>query len=155
MKKGVALKGLVIIIFVWVIIPLVAIHINKKLGLLIFYNPIVSFIGWIVFALSMAVLFSLIDMHFKTGRITPIGIEAPKKLITTGLYKHSRNPIYLAIIAMFLGRFLIKGDFLLLVSFVVSIPLLHLTVVYKEEPELYDKFGKSYKKYCADVPRWL
>ena len=95
------------------------------------------------------------DRHFKTGRTSPVGVEEPKILITDGFYKYSRNPMYLAILIMFLGRFLIRGDLLLLVLCILSVPAFHFRVVFLEEPELKRKFGKKYINYCKKVPRWF
>jgi len=155
MKFATRLKGLVIIIFVWVVLPLAAIYLNDYFNLSVFYYPRLEFVGWILFGTSMAITLHLIDRHFKTGRSTPVGIEEPKRLIADGLYKYSRNPMYIAILAMFLGRFFIRGDLLLFFLFIVSIPAFHLRTIRHEEPELRKKFGNRYKNYTKKVPRWF
>jgi protein-S-isoprenylcysteine O-methyltransferase Ste14 len=63
--------------------------------------------------------------------------------------------MYLAVLTAFLGGFFILGYLLLFVYFLVSIPVLHLFIIYVEEPELKRKFGEEYLKYTKKVPRWL
>ena len=72
-----------------------------------------------------------------------------KKLITTGIYKHHRHPIYLGIILTFLGLSLSMGSWTGI--FYVLLILIPLSVIRikKEEKILLKKFSKTYSEYQA------
>ena len=93
--------------------------------------------------------------HLLTGRVTPVIIESPKKLISKGFYGYSRNPMYAAVLLAFLGVFMIFGHILLLFYVLAAVVLFQLVIIYKEEPELKKKFGKEYSGYMKKVPRWF
>ncbi len=131
------------------------IRLNYILSLPIFDNGLLKLIGLPFVLLGLSGTLYTVNEHLLTGRVTPIAIEPPRKFIVKGLYKYTRNPMYIAILVTFLGGFMILGYFLLLIYVILAIPALHLFVVYKEEPELRKKFGKSYEDYLKKVPRWL
>ncbi len=91
------------------------------------------------------------------GRGTPAPFDPPKRLVVRGFYRYVRNPIYV-------GAFLIALSELLLVN-AVSLPILaviaavllvvHLLVVFYEEPVLRSQFGEEYEAYLRSVPRWM
>jgi protein-S-isoprenylcysteine O-methyltransferase Ste14 len=89
------------------------------------------------------------------GRGTPAPIDAPKRLVVRGLYRHSRNPIYVGVLTALAGwAVLFGGTGLLLYALSVAI-CFHLFVVLYEEPRLRRQFGAEYRAYCESVDRWL
>jgi protein-S-isoprenylcysteine O-methyltransferase Ste14 len=89
------------------------------------------------------------------GRGTPAPIDAPKKLVVRGMYRHTRNPIYVGVVAVLLGwAVMFRGMALLIYAFCVAIGF-HLFVLFYEEPCLSRQFGAEYHDYCARVGRWL
>lgn len=91
----------------------------------------------------------------RTGRGTPNPLDAPRQLVTRGLYRYVRNPIYVGVLCVFLGEAWLFESPALLLYAVVAFLLLHLFVVLYEEPSLERKFGESYRCYLTAVPRWL
>jgi protein-S-isoprenylcysteine O-methyltransferase Ste14 len=89
------------------------------------------------------------------GRGTPAPIAPPKELVIRGLYHHTRNPMYVGITTVLLGESILTSSLVLLVYTLFVITFFYLFVVYYEEPNLGRKFGESYQRYCATVPRWL
>ena len=89
------------------------------------------------------------------GHGTPSPTDPPKELVVSGLYRYVRNPIYLAVIAVFLGYALWHASRALLACPVIVAISSHLFVVLYEEPTLRRVFGASYARYCQDVPRWI
>jgi protein-S-isoprenylcysteine O-methyltransferase Ste14 len=89
------------------------------------------------------------------GRGTPAPIDPPKELVVRGLYRYSRNPMYVGVLQVLLGEVLIFHSMRLLVYAVVVASGFHLFVLLYEEPTLRRKFGTAYDDYCARVPRWL
>src|SRR5262249_56544278 len=95
------------------------------------------------------------------GRFTLQGLGAPalvlpaRHLMITGFYRHVRNRLYLAVVAIILGQGLVFGHAGLLVYGAAFWLGFHLFVLAYEEPTLRRTFAAEYDTYCANVPRWL
>lgn len=76
------------------------------------------------------------------------------KLVTTGIYKYSRNPAFLGFDFMYVGLLLLYGNLLTLVFSLFSIVMLHLQIL-QEERYLEATFGKEYTEYKKKVFRYL
>ncbi len=95
------------------------------------------------------------DFFSRYGRGTPLPVDAPLHLVTSGLFGVVRNPIIAGELMVIWAQVLYLVSLGLLV-YVVLISLAgHLVVVYVEEPELRERFGETYEAYCRDVPRWF
>lgn len=89
------------------------------------------------------------------GRGTPFIADPPQALVAAGPYKYLRNPIYVAQFLLLTGLgFALRSVSILLLA-AVWVGLLHLFVVYVEEPGLRNRFGAAYEEYRRSVPRWL
>jgi protein-S-isoprenylcysteine O-methyltransferase Ste14 len=97
-------------------------------------------------------LWSLISFgkSFRVG----IDTEHPDKLITTGVFAFSRNPIYVAFASILLGQFLIFSNWIVLIYLCAGIWLFHRQVL-REEDYLKKHYGKEYLEYCNRVRRYL
>ena len=89
------------------------------------------------------------------GLGTPAPVAPPRNLVVTGLYRHVRNPIYVAIVAIVLGQAMLFGDWRLVLLGALLWLAFHLFVIAYEEPTLRDTFGSEYEAYCANVRRWV
>jgi protein-S-isoprenylcysteine O-methyltransferase Ste14 len=118
-----------------------------------FHSAIISWFG-VVFCLAglLLMLWSLVSFgeSFRVG----IDTERPDKLITTGIFAFSRNPIYLAFAFILLGQFLIFPNWILLIYAGAGIWLFHRQVL-REEDFLKKHYGKEYLEYCTQVRRYL
>ena len=76
-------------------------------------------------------------------------------IITSGPFRISRNPLYLALNLLFVGLTLAINSYWGLVALLLLLPLLHYGVVLREERYLERKFGESYRRYKARVRRYL
>ncbi|RMD87884.1 MAG: isoprenylcysteine carboxylmethyltransferase family protein [Calditrichaeota bacterium] len=81
--------------------------------------------------------------------------EEPYKMVSEGLYRISRNPMYLGIVSILLGEALLFESWRLFGYCVFIAVIFHLNVLFIEEPHLQDKFGESYQEYLKKTPRWL
>ena len=70
------------------------------------------------------------------GLGTPAPVAPTKNLVVTGLYRHVRNPIYLAVVAIILGQAMLFGDWRLVLLGALFWLAFHLFVVAYEEPTL-------------------
>jgi protein-S-isoprenylcysteine O-methyltransferase Ste14 len=77
------------------------------------------------------------------------------KVVKTGVFAISRNPLYLGSVLVFLGIALALNMFWALVMLLLSIILCHYVLIIPEEQYLEAKFGKEYKEYTASVHRWF
>jgi protein-S-isoprenylcysteine O-methyltransferase Ste14 len=82
-------------------------------------------------------------------------IESPDKLITSGPYAFSRNPMYVGWDAIYLGVALIVNSVWIIVLFPLVIAAIHYLDVLKEEQHLKEQFGEEYLDYQARVRRYL
>lgn len=89
------------------------------------------------------------------GLGTPAPLFPTQRLVVTGLYRHVRNPIYVAVTAMILGQAMLFGD-VGLIGYGAAIWLgFHVFVVAYEEPTLLEAHGPEYEAFRAGVPRWI
>ncbi len=81
--------------------------------------------------------------------------EEPFEMVSTGLYKYSRNPMYLGIILIIIGEAVyFESENILIYSILLAV-FFHLVVVFLEEPHLKRKFGAEYNEYLGKTPRWF
>jgi protein-S-isoprenylcysteine O-methyltransferase Ste14 len=88
------------------------------------------------------------------GRGTPAPVAPTERLVVGGLYRHVRNPMYLAVAATITGQALLLGRPVLLAYAVVFISAVAVFVRWYEEPTLRRSFGSSYEAYLRNVPGW-
>ncbi len=92
---------------------------------------------------------------YVAGRGTLAPWTPPEKLVVVGLYRYSRNPMYVAVALVLLGWAATFGSATLLVYALCVVTAFHLRVVFGEEPWLARRHGAAWHEYCARVPRWL
>ena len=78
-----------------------------------------------------------------TGRGTPAPIDAPKFLVTQGPYHWVRNPMYLAVLSIVIGEAILFRSYLLVGYALLIWAVVHMFVVFVEEPSLRHQFGLS------------
>ncbi len=103
---------------------------------------------------GMAILWCFWNFTFQ-GRGTPAPIDPPKDLVSSGLYRFVRNPIYAGVLTILIGYFLWFKTISLLVYALTVFLGCHLFVILYEEPALKKKFGAAYEDYLKNVPRWI
>jgi len=113
-------------------------------------------ISWVGVLLCLAGLSLLLWSLISFGQSFRVGIdmEHPDKLITSGVFAFSRNPIYVAFASILLGQFLIFPNWILLVYLGAGIWLFHRQVL-REEDYLKNHYGREYLEYCNRVRRYL
>lgn len=81
--------------------------------------------------------------------------EEPKKAVTGGLYKLSRNPMYLSVCLFIIGLAYFEENLYIFIYALVVFAFFHWVVVKLEEPHLKKKFGEEYLSYMKKSRRWL
>jgi protein-S-isoprenylcysteine O-methyltransferase Ste14 len=77
------------------------------------------------------------------------------RLVTTGVFSISRNPLYLGGSILFFGIALTVNLLWALVALLLSIIICHYVLIVPEEKYLAAKFGDEYKEYSSTVRRWF
>jgi protein-S-isoprenylcysteine O-methyltransferase Ste14 len=89
------------------------------------------------------------------GKGTPAPNAPTTALVQSGLYRYSRNPMYLGALLIVLG-YPLWFQSLALVSYWFAVLLFfHMVIVVYEEPSLERRFGQEWTAYRRRVPRWL
>jgi protein-S-isoprenylcysteine O-methyltransferase Ste14 len=77
------------------------------------------------------------------------------KIVQTGVFSISRNPLYLGIALALSGIALVLNILWILVLLIPAMMLCHFVLIAPEERYLTNKFGEDYLAYAASVRRWL
>jgi len=113
-------------------------------------------IGWVGVLFCLGGLLLLLWSLISFGQSFRVGIdtEHPDKLITSGVFAYTRNPIYVAFAMILFGQFLIFPNWILLIYLGAAIWLFHRQVL-REEEYLKQHYGQEYLEYCNRVRRYL
>jgi len=117
-----------------------------------FHSELISWLG-VLFCLTGLLLFLWSLISFGQSFRVGIDTDHPNKLVTTGIFAYSRNPIYVAFAFILLGQFLIFSNWVLIIYLGVAIWLFHRQVL-REEDYLNQYYGEQYTEYCSRVKRY-
>ena len=118
-----------------------------------FHSEVISWVGVILCLAGLILLLLSLVSFGKSFRIG-IDVDHSDKLVTTGVFAFSRNPIYLGFAFVLLGQFLVFPNWILLVYLAAGIWLFHRQVL-REEEFLRKHYGQEYAEYCKRVRRYL
>jgi protein-S-isoprenylcysteine O-methyltransferase Ste14 len=149
------LSALLTLLIVLVLGPIRMIELNQAWGWPRWQVPAGRAIGAGLMVGAVVVWLYCSRLFSRIGKGTPFVTEPPRHLVTAGLYRYSRNPIYVAHVALLFGWVLRAGDLTLVLYAGLVIALLQAVLVWWEEPGLRERFGEDYVRYTQSVPRWL
>jgi protein-S-isoprenylcysteine O-methyltransferase Ste14 len=112
-------------------------------------------LGAAVIVLTHVALLYLLVAFVRVGRGTQAPFDPPRELVSRGLYRWIRNPMYLLYVGIVLGEASLYRSRALLVYALCFWLLTHAYVVGVEEPALTRRFGSAHTDYCRRVGRWL
>ena len=108
--------------------------------------------------LVLAVLIGIVSLYQFYRAKTTVDPTVPSKasqLVTNGLYKFSRNPMYLAMLLILLALGLILGNAFNTLTAAFFVAYMNKYQIGPEEEVLSNIFGKEYTSYCTQVRRWF
>ena len=116
-----------------------------------------EWLGVLLAVAGIAVAFAGLREFSKANTTSdPIRIQEASTVVTTGIYRFTRNPMYLGLTLISIGWGLRLGTVVGLVAgtglLLVSLTLLQIR---PEERSLTEAFGDAYTDYAASVRRWL
>jgi protein-S-isoprenylcysteine O-methyltransferase Ste14 len=112
-------------------------------------------LGLTLIALGALALVEAFARFALEGLGTPAPIYPTDRLIVRGTYRFVRNPMYLAVEALILGQAALFNAFDLIIYAAMIAVAFHLFVVLVEEPTLRRNFPGDYRRYSANVHRWV
>ena len=129
-------------------------NVDNYLGML-FFSESFSIVLLGNLLLTLGFMMTVI-IHFKMGKQWRSGIDpsGPKKLITDGFYKFSRNPMFLSIALSQFAFFLALPSLFSLLCFIIGVMALYRQIL-SEETHLLQHFPEQYNIYSTKVRRWL
>ena len=128
-------------------------------GLFLPFHPLVlptaflTYLGYLLSGLGVIIISrSMKEISFTSF----LGLSTPRKdtfdkLIDHGIYSWMRHPLYLGLVLIFIGYFMVSttiGSLIHLVCLVIYLPI----GIYFEEKNLLEKFGVTYENYQKKVP---
>jgi protein-S-isoprenylcysteine O-methyltransferase Ste14 len=111
-------------------------------------------LGAALIVAGVALMAVAMGLFRKVGTAIPPW-EPTTALVTTGVYRYSRNPIYLSVVMLYVGLALLFAAAWALVLLVPALIILHYAVIRREEAYLDRRFGEAYRQYRARVRRWI
>ena len=104
---------------------------------------------------GLALLLWCVRDFYVSGKGTLAPWAPPRNLVTVGLYRYSRNPMYLAVTLMLIGWTVCFMSRTLAIYTGFVMLAFQLRVVFGEEPWLKRTHGAAWREYTARVRRWL
>lgn len=118
-----------------------------------FSSSVMAWIGVGLCYLGLSVLFASLVSFGKSFRVG-IDVDQPDKLVTTGIFAVSRNPIYVGFAFVLVGQFLVFPNWVPLIYLVAGFLLFHRQVL-REESFMRQHYSQEYVEYCRRVRRYL
>lgn len=113
-----------------------------------------QYVAAIIFIIGFSVMLHCILRFALEGKGTLSPVDPTKRLVTHGLYRFSRNPMYVGVMLMLIGEAMFFRSGLWMYTLIIFIAF-NLFILLHEEPRLRNVFGEEYKQYCKKVRRWV
>ena len=128
----------------------------KLMHQLTIVSPLSVYAGY-GFILSGAILLTLAVLAFVRARTTvnPLAPEQAQALVTTGLYRFTRNPMYLAMAFILIGGTLALSNIAALAAPAIFVGAITMLQIKPEERALQSVFGDEFSTYRNQTRRWL
>jgi len=121
-------------------------------------------VGWVVIGVGITFYLASLFRFLKAGGTPTIYFtrplrsvlgEEPGVVVESGLYRFTRNPMYVGVILTVLGQAVLYGSWAVGLYGLLLAPWFHFVVTRLEEPHLRKERGMAYEDYCRRVPRWF
>jgi protein-S-isoprenylcysteine O-methyltransferase Ste14 len=113
-----------------------------------------SLLGIVILVLGIAIAVLAEGQFHRAGTsVTPF--EVSTTLVTLGLYRFTRNPMYLGSVLILIGVAIICGTLTPFLAPVLFTILIDRKFIIREEKMLASKFGEVWQEYRAKTRRWI
>ena len=114
----------------------------------------INLIGMIGLMISLIFFFSGFNI-FKSYKENPVPTSTSNRLIKTGIFAYTRNPIYVSFVLFHFSMFLVFENVMYFLTSIVLAFWIHIYVIKPEEDYLLEIFSDEYKRYMEAVSRWV
>jgi protein-S-isoprenylcysteine O-methyltransferase Ste14 len=111
--------------------------------------------GVVVLLAGFALFSWCVALFARVGQGTLAPWDPTRNLVAAGPYRLVRNPMIGGVVLMLAGEALVWGSWLIGLWMGVFVLINHAYFLLLEEPGLEARFGEPYRRYKANVPRWL
>ncbi|HEU4691988.1 MAG TPA: isoprenylcysteine carboxylmethyltransferase family protein [Vicinamibacterales bacterium] len=113
-------------------------------------------VALVILVIAVTILVAAI-VGFRKARTTvdPMHPEAASAIVTAGIYRFSRNPMYLAFFIALVAMAVFLGNVVAALVPLVFVIYMNRFQISPEERALRARFGASYETYLGAVRRWL
>jgi protein-S-isoprenylcysteine O-methyltransferase Ste14 len=112
-------------------------------------------LGAILFIIGFVIMLTCILGFAVNGQGTLSPVDPTKRLVTTGLYQFSRNPMYAGVTLMLIGEAIFFQSNYVWIYLLLVFTAFNIFIFFNEEPRLRKDFGEEYIQYCKNVRRWI
>jgi len=127
---------------------------SKKIDLILLPNQ--NLISFLIFLIGILVLINPIFKFIKSKTtIDPIKFKKVNKLITSGIYKYSRNPMYLGLLIIVIATSIFYLNIFSITTPILFYCWINRFQIKREEVFLKEKFGNEYVLYMTKTRRWI
>ena len=98
---------------------------------------------------------AVFQFHRVGTTIEPTKPDDTSALVTRGVYKFTRNPMYLGLLLVLTGWVVFLGNIFGILTLVAFVGYITHFQIRPEERVMASKFGEAYANYCQNVRRWL
>jgi protein-S-isoprenylcysteine O-methyltransferase Ste14 len=120
----------------------------------VFFSPLLIVSGLPIIVAGL-IITTAGDREFKQARTPVSPLDTPTTLVTAGLYRYTRNPMYLGFALILAGVWLMLGVLSPLAGVLVFAVAADRWYIPAEENKLLDIFGQAYRDYQHQVRRWI
>jgi protein-S-isoprenylcysteine O-methyltransferase Ste14 len=140
---------------IWLVIGLIAIFcLDEFLPLARFTGKFGWYFGGFAIVVGLILLVHAGGM-FKAAETDLVPFQNVSTLVTGGVYRVTRNPMYLGMTLVLLGTAITVGAFSSLFVAPVFMGIIQLRFIGPEEAMLRELFGDEFDDYCRNVRRWI
>ena len=127
---------------------------SKKIDLILLPNQ--NLISFIILLIGVLILINPI-LKFRKSKTTidPIKFKKVNKLITSGIYKYSRNPMYLGLLMIVISTSIFYLNIFSMITPILFYYWINSFQIKREEIFLSEKFGIEYLFYKTKTRRWI
>ena len=127
---------------------------SKKIDLIHLPNQDLTSI--LILLIGMLILINPIFKFIKSKTtIDPIKFKKVNKLITSGIYKYSRNPMYLGLLMIVISTSIFYLNIFSITTPILFVCWINRFQIKREEIFLTEKFGEEYMSYKIKTRRWI
>ena len=138
------------------VLILVTTNYLSKNKLEIIYLPDKHSISLLILLIGIFILINPVFKFIKSKTtVNPIKFKKVNKLVTSGIYKYSRNPIYLGKILIIISTTVFYLNYYSMITPLIFYFWINRFQIKREEVFLKEKFGKEYLLYCSKTRRWI